>query len=50
MGYSLSKILNLGQKFKFPKTGQNRFNIYIGVILFKKPLEKTLNTPQMRRY
>ena len=25
MGYSLCKILNLGQKFKLPKTCQNRF-------------------------
>ena len=40
MGYSLCKILILGQKLKLPKTCQNRFCNLIRIILRKKPLEK----------
>ena len=48
-GYSLCKILSLGQKFKFPKTCQNRFCIHIAVMLCKKPLEKAPNIPEKTR-
>ena len=50
MGYSLCKILNLGQKFKLPKTCQNRFCKLIRNILCKTPLQKTPNIPEMRRF
>ena len=40
MGYSLCKILSLGQSFKLPKTCQNRFCIHIGVILCKNRSKK----------
>ena len=46
MAYSLCQILNLGQKFKFLKTCQNRFCIHIGVILCKKITRK--NTKHSR--
>ena len=48
VGYSVCKILNFGQNFKFPKICQNRFCIHIGVILRNKTLEKTPNIPEMR--
>ena len=48
-GYSLCKIRNLGQKFKLPKTCQNRDCIHIGVILWKKSSQLTPNYPEMRR-
>ena len=40
MGYSLCKILNLGQNFKLPKTFQQRFIIHIGVLLCKNTARK----------
>ena len=46
----ICKILNLGQKCKLPKTCQNRFCKLIKNILCKKPLEKTPNIPEMRRF
>ena len=39
-GYSLCKILTLGQKLKFQKTCQNPFYKSFRVVLCKKPLEK----------
>ena len=41
-GYSLCKILTLGQKLKFQKTCQNPFYKSFRVVLCKKPLQKTL--------
>ena len=38
MGYSLCKIISLGQKIKLQKTHQKRLYKHIIVILFKKPL------------
>ena len=42
-GYSLCKILTLGQKLKFQRTCQNPFYKSFIVVLCKKPLQKTLN-------
>ena len=49
--YSLCKILNLGQKFKLPKTCQNRFCKFIRSILCKKPLgkEQIISPPERHR-
>ena len=49
-GYSLCKILTLGQKLKFQKTCQNPFYKSFRVVLCKKPLQKTLNTREMRPF
>ena len=49
-GYSLCKIVSLGQKLKMPKTCQNSFYKSIKVVLCKKPLEKTPNIREMRRF
>ena len=49
-GYSLCKIVSLGQKLKMPKTCQNSFYESIRVVLCKKPLEKTPNIREMRRF
>ena len=48
--YSLCKIVTLGQKFKFQKTCQNLFSKWFTNVLRKKPLEKTPNIPEMRRF
>ena len=40
-GYSLCKILTLGQKLKFQKICQNPFYKSFTVLLCKKPLQKT---------
>ena len=47
-GYSPCKILTLAQKLKFQKTCQNLFYKSFGVVLCKKPLQKTLNIGEMR--
>ena len=39
-GYSLSKIVTLGQKLIFQKTCQNRFNTFLRVGCKKKQLKK----------
>ena len=49
-GYSLCKILTLGQKLKFQKTCQNPFYKSFRVVLCEKPLQKTLNTREMRAF
>ena len=49
-GYSPCKILTLAQKLKFQKTCQNLFYKSFGVVLFKKPLQKTLNIREMRAF
>ena len=48
--YSLCKMVSLGQKLKFRKTCEKRFFNHIRVVLCKKPLEKTPNIPEMRRF
>ena len=47
---AFAKYSILGQKLKIPKTCQNRFCIHIRIILCMKPLEKTPNVPEMRRF
>ena len=42
-GYSLCKIVSLGQKLKMPKTCVKPFWKNIKVVLWKKPLQKTPN-------
>ena len=49
-GYSLCKMVSLGQKIKMPKTDEERFYKNIRVVLWKKPLHKTPNIRQMRRF
>ena len=49
-GYSPCKILTLAQKLKFQKTYQNPFYKSFTVVLWKKPLQKTLNIPEMRAF
>ena len=49
-GYSLYKMVNLGQKLKFKQTCEDRFFNHIRVVLCKKPLEKTPNIREMRRF
>ena len=49
-GYSLCKILTLGQKLKFQKTYQNPFYKSFRIVLCKKPLEKTPNIREMRPF
>ena len=44
------KNLTLRQKFKFQKTCQNPFYKLFGVVLCKKPLNKTLNIREMRPF
>ena len=48
--YSLCKIVTLGQKLKFQKTCQNPFYKSFRVVLRKKPLQKTPNIREMRRF
>jgi len=43
MGYSLSKMVSLGQKLKMPKTSKTPFYKNSTVVLCKKQLEKTPN-------
>ena len=49
MGYSLCKILHLGQKSKLPKTCYNTFCIHIGGILCKKPYKKKQRQKQIKK-
>ena len=49
-GYSLSKMVSLGQKLKMPKTCEKRFYKNIRVVLCKKRLKKTPNIREMRRF
>ena len=49
-GYSSCKILTLAQKLKFQKTCQNPLKKSFGVVLCKKPLQKTLNIREMRAF
>ena len=48
-GYSLCKMVSLGQKLKMPKTCEKPFYKNIKVVLCKKPLEKTPNIRAMRQ-
>ena len=49
-GYSLSKIITLGQKIKLPKTYQKRVYRHNIVVLCKKPLLKTPNIRKTRPF
>ena len=49
-GYSPCKILTLAQKLKCQKTCQNSFYKSFGVVLCKKPLQKTLIIREMRAF
>ena len=49
-GYSPCKILTLAQKLKFQKACPNPFYKSFRVVLCKKPLQKTLNIPEMRAF
>jgi len=49
-GYRPCKILTLAQKLKFQKTGENPVYKSFTVVLCKKPLQKTLNIPEMRAF
>ena len=46
-GYSLCKMVSLGQKLKMPKIVENQFYKNIRVVLCKKPLQKTPNIREM---
>ena len=48
--YSLCRIVTLGQKFKFQTTCHNPFYKWFTVLLCKKPLEKSPNIREMRRF
>ena len=49
-GYSPCKILTLAEKLKFQKTCENAFYKTFAVVLWKKPLLKTLNILKMRAF
>ena len=49
-GYSPCKMLSLGQKLEMPKTCEKPFYKNIRVVLCKKPLEKTPNIREKRRF
>ena len=49
-GHSLCKMFSLGQKLKMPKTCEKPFYNNIKVVLCKKPLEKTQNIGEIRRF
>ena len=49
-GYSLCKMVRLGQKFKMPKTCEKRFYKSIRVVPRKKPLWKTPNIREFRPF
>ena len=49
-GYSLCKILTLGQKLKMQKNLQERFLQHIAVVLCKEQLQKTPNIRTMRAF
>ena len=50
MGYSLCKMLSLGQKFKFSKTCEKRLYKHIRVVLCKKRLQKAPNIRKMTTF
>ena len=39
--YTLCKMVSLGKKLKWPKTGEKRFYRHVRVVLCKKPLQET---------
>ena len=49
-GYSLCKIMSLGQNIKFLKTCKKRLYDHITVVLRKKRSEKTANIQEMREF
>ena len=49
-GYRPCKMLTLGQNLKFQKICQNPFYKSFRVVLCKKPLQKTLNIREMRKF
>ena len=49
-GYSLCKMVSLGQKLKVPKTYEKRLYKHIRIVLYKKQLEKTANVRKMRLF
>ena len=49
-GYSLWKVVSLGQKIKLPKTCEKLFYKHIKDVLCKKRLQKTINIREMRRF
>mgnify|MGYP006896146341 CR=1 FL=1 len=49
-GYSLCKMVSLGQKIKLPKTSEKRFYKHITDVLCKKRLQKALNMRKMRQF
>ena len=49
-GYSLCKMVSLGQKLKMPKTCDKRFYKHIRLVLCKKRLQKAANIWEMRPF
>ena len=49
-GCSLCKMVSLGQKLTFKKTCDKRFFNHVRVVFCKRPLEKTPNIREMRRF
>ena len=49
-GYSLCKMVSLGQKLKMRKTCEKTFYKNTRVVRCKKRLEKTPNIPEMRQF
>ena len=49
-GYSLCKIVTLGQKLKMQKNMLKTFLQHIAVVLCKKRLQKTANIRKMRAF
>ena len=49
-GYSLCKMVSLGQKIKLPKTCEKRFYRHITDVLYKKQLPKTTHIREIRRF
>ena len=49
-GYSLCKMISLGQKLKMPKRCQKRFYDHIKVVVCKKALLKTPNIRKIRAF
>ena len=47
---SLGKMLNLGQKFKMPKTLKKRFFKNVTVVFCKNPLQKIPNIREIRQF
>ena len=49
-GYSLCKMVILGQKIKLPKTCEKRFYNHITDVLCQRRLQKTIHIREMRRF